>query len=174
MPGTAPFARAGRPTVVAIQAGASDRPWTGADVLAVETASRAVDAGTAARRVATAVRSIQAPEGTILFKKIDSTLRGNLVAELAPVLAAGGAEARTVSTAAVLSCGRLPAVSMLMLEMSDDPAGTEAAAAIRDVARLTGIFAEPAAAAPFAGGVPTSDRPRKTPATAATTDTSIC
>lgn len=49
-------------------------------VVAVDLDTRALDAGQARRRVARAVRLL--PLGALLYKKVDSQLRGNLVAEL--------------------------------------------------------------------------------------------
>ncbi len=53
-------------------------------VVAVDLDTRALDAGQARRRVARAVRLV--PPRALLYKKVDSQLRGNLVAELNGVL----------------------------------------------------------------------------------------
>lgn len=52
------------------------------DALVLDTDSRSMDAYLAYRRVAEASRSLQALGAKIVFKKIDSTLRGNLGAEI--------------------------------------------------------------------------------------------
>lgn len=52
------------------------------DVLAVSTRSREVDAATAQARVSTVLAAL--PPGVTVFKKIDSRLKGNVAAELAP------------------------------------------------------------------------------------------
>ncbi len=59
-----------------------------ADVVAVNTASRHVTAELAAILVQRACRTIMAAAPALLFKKIDSTLRGNVVVETLAVMAA--------------------------------------------------------------------------------------
>src|SRR6185437_3512143 len=54
----------------------------GADVLAVDVDSREVAPTEAARRVAEAVHSLAAQAPRLWYKKLDSTLRGNVAAEL--------------------------------------------------------------------------------------------
>jgi uncharacterized protein YgbK (DUF1537 family) len=55
----------------------------------INTASRAVSSGLAAERVMAALRSQQSWQPDWVFKKIDSTLRGNIGAEVAAALQAG-------------------------------------------------------------------------------------
>jgi uncharacterized protein YgbK (DUF1537 family) len=73
------FAEPGRHVNVALYPAAGDQ----ADVLAVDTDSRERAAEEAARRVAATVRLLAASAPGRWFKKIDSTLRGNVAAELA-------------------------------------------------------------------------------------------
>ncbi|MCZ4061612.1 four-carbon acid sugar kinase family protein [Pantoea sp. LMR881] len=60
-----------------------------ADVWVISTDSRAVSAGLAAQRITQVVKQHQPQQGW-LFKKIDSTLRGNVGAEVSAALAASG------------------------------------------------------------------------------------
>lgn len=80
------FAAAGRRTVVSLEASAPARP---AAVLAVDTDTRRLAPAEAARRAADAWRAQRAP-GRRLYKKIDSTLRGNWTAEVAALAALAG------------------------------------------------------------------------------------
>ncbi|WP_186017062.1 four-carbon acid sugar kinase family protein [Burkholderia gladioli] len=80
------FAAAGRRTVVSLEASAPARP---AAVLAVDTDTRRLAPAEAARRAADAWRVQRAP-GRRLYKKIDSTLRGNWAAEVAALAALAG------------------------------------------------------------------------------------
>jgi uncharacterized protein YgbK (DUF1537 family) len=75
------FARAGRRTVVALDASRA-RAEAGVEVMAVDTDSRRLAPEEAARLIRAAWRAWRAP-GRKLYKKIDSTLRGNWVAEVA-------------------------------------------------------------------------------------------
>lgn len=75
------FANLGRRTVVALDATRPDA-GTNAAVVAVDTDTRRLAPADAARRVVDAWRALGAP-GRRLYKKIDSTLRGNWVAEVA-------------------------------------------------------------------------------------------
>jgi len=66
-------------------------PAGDARVLVIDTESRSLDAAAAAARVAAAVRDLGARAARgLLFKKIDSTLRGPVGAELEALLAASG------------------------------------------------------------------------------------
>ena len=69
------FARLGFSTVVILDPGFS----SAADVVVVNTNSRADDANKASEKVRQAARSLA---GRVVYKKIDSTLRGNIGAEL--------------------------------------------------------------------------------------------
>lgn len=80
------FAAAGRRTVVSLDASAPMRP---AAVVAVDTDTRRLTPAEAARRAADAWQALQAP-GRRLYKKIDSTLRGNWTAEVAALAALAG------------------------------------------------------------------------------------
>ncbi|WP_186060918.1 four-carbon acid sugar kinase family protein [Burkholderia gladioli] len=80
------FAAAGRRTVVSLDASAPARP---AAVLAIDTDTRRLAPAEAARRAADAWRALRAP-GRRLYKKIDSTLRGNWAAEVAALAALAG------------------------------------------------------------------------------------
>ncbi|MDA0575246.1 four-carbon acid sugar kinase family protein [Burkholderia gladioli] len=80
------FAAAGLRTVVSLDASAPARP---AAVLAVDTDTRRLAPAEAARRAADAWRAQRAP-GRRLYKKIDSTLRGNWAAEVAALAALAG------------------------------------------------------------------------------------
>lgn len=74
---------AGLKTVVVLKDHADD---SGTEVLSVDADTRGMEAGKAAQEVGRLVRQYAADEGLLLFKKIDSTLRGNVSAELAAVL----------------------------------------------------------------------------------------
>src|SRR5436305_12684956 len=80
-------ALAGLPTFVAFSARAT--PPAGAQVVAVDTDSRAASATEAAARVRTAAAAAWSSGARTLYKKIDSTLRGNVGVEVAAALAAG-------------------------------------------------------------------------------------
>jgi len=75
-----------------------------ADVLVINTESRAVDAQAAARCVTEAIEHY-AEQRPTLYKKIDSTFRGNPGAEIAAALAATGARLAVIA-AAIPAAGR--------------------------------------------------------------------
>ncbi|TXL64779.1 4-hydroxythreonine-4-phosphate dehydrogenase PdxA [Zeimonas arvi] len=79
----AAFASAGARAIVSLAALPAARPADGS-VLAVDTDSRALPPGEAVRRVRAAIAN--RPPGTLVYKKIDSTLRGHLAGELAAAL----------------------------------------------------------------------------------------
>jgi D-threonate/D-erythronate kinase len=81
------LARAGYRTAVAFR-GAPIPPANDLDAVALDTDSRALPAGFAAKRVVEAVRSVR--DIPIVYKKLDSTLRGPIAAELAAALGASG------------------------------------------------------------------------------------
>jgi len=99
------------------------RAWAGADVVVVDTASRHVAPREAARRVRVAMAAGAAHgRGCASYKKIDSTLRGNVAAELAAFRRASGvhclptapafpAQGRTTRRGAVFVHGRALAAS---------------------------------------------------------------
>ncbi|GGD77459.1 four-carbon acid sugar kinase family protein [Caballeronia grimmiae] len=80
------FAAAGRKTVVTLDAHAPDE---GATVIAADTDTRRYAPADAAARVADALQALRAP-GRRLYKKIDSTLRGNWTAEVAALARLAG------------------------------------------------------------------------------------
>lgn len=84
-----PFARAGWRTVVATGLGALDRALAvGADVVAVSLNSREVDEATAAFRARQAAAALS--DVPVLFKKIDSRMKGHVRAEALELAAARG------------------------------------------------------------------------------------
>jgi uncharacterized protein YgbK (DUF1537 family) len=104
--GAAPFVRAGRTAVVATAPAWLDGADIAADVIAVSTSTRDAGADDAARIVGSAARSLAALAPRILFKKIDSTLRGHVVAETMSMLAATG-RGRAIVCPAVPAQGRI-------------------------------------------------------------------
>jgi uncharacterized protein YgbK (DUF1537 family) len=96
------LARAGYRTAVAFR----DTPIPSAedlDAVVLDTDSRAMPGGFAARRVLEAVRSVR--HARIVYKKLDSTLRGPVAAELAAALGASG-RGRAVVAPAFPAAGR--------------------------------------------------------------------
>jgi uncharacterized protein YgbK (DUF1537 family) len=78
----APFARRGLHTRVAIGPASLDEALrSGAEVVSVNTDSRHLPADAAAKLCADSIKSLAAHAPRLLIKKIDSTLRGNVVAE---------------------------------------------------------------------------------------------
>lgn len=88
------FTRAGFSASVAFAGG---DPVSDADVLAVDVASRHLPADEAARRVGERIAALR--DAATLIKKLDSTLRGNVRAELEAALAASGRRAAIVAPA---------------------------------------------------------------------------
>jgi D-threonate/D-erythronate kinase len=80
------FAAAGRKTVVALD---GDAPSPDATVIAADTDTRRLAPADAAQRTAHAWQTLRTP-GRRLYKKIDSTLRGNWTAEAAALVALAG------------------------------------------------------------------------------------
>ncbi len=102
----AQFAKRGVPTWVSLAGKAADPEIEpGVNVLVLDTESRHVDAGEAARRVLKAAGTARAAGAIRFYKKIDSTLRGNIGAELEALLRGVG---RTVLflIPAFPKCGR--------------------------------------------------------------------
>lgn len=87
------FAVRGYPTTVAVRA---DEAVSETTVLAVNTDSRYLPAGDARETVA---RAVAAHPAAVVYKKIDSTLRGNLRAETEATLDASGADCALVAPA---------------------------------------------------------------------------
>ena len=96
------LARAGYRTAVAFR-GAPAPPAEDLDAVALDTDSRAMPAGFAAKRVVEATHA--ARDARIVYKKLDSTLRGPVAAELAAALEATG-RARAVVAPAFPAAGR--------------------------------------------------------------------
>ena len=90
------FARAGYRTAVAFR-GAPVPPAGGLDAVALDTDSRALPASLAAKRVFEAAGSVR--DASIVYKKIDSTLRGPLAAEVAAALEATARDLAVVAPA---------------------------------------------------------------------------
>ncbi len=94
-----PFAAAGLRTLVRLEAHATVAPAK-VDVLSCSTESRHAAPDVAAEKVEAAVRSLTQAAAKILLKKIDSTLRGNVAAEIAAALRACGRRHVLVAPAA--------------------------------------------------------------------------
>ncbi len=90
------LAGAGYRTAVALE-GAPLPPEPGLDAVVAETGSRALPPGQAASRVREAVRALRGAR--LLYKKIDSALRGPLGAEVKAALAASGRGCALISPA---------------------------------------------------------------------------
>src|SRR5829696_3102107 len=96
------------------------------DAVSFDTDSRTMPAGYAAKRVLEAARA--AREARIVYKKLDSTLRGNIAAELAAALGGSGRE-RVVFAPAFPAAGRttvggtqrVHGVPVDETEMANDP-----------------------------------------------------
>jgi uncharacterized protein YgbK (DUF1537 family) len=96
------LARAGYRTAVAFR-GSPMPPAGDLDAVALDTDSRAMPAGFAAKRVVEAGHAVR--DARIVYKKLDSTLRGPIAAELVAALEATGRE-RAVVAPAFPSAGR--------------------------------------------------------------------
>lgn len=90
------LARTGYRTAVAFRGCAVPRTED-ADAVALDTDSRAMAAGFAARRVVEAAHAVRG--AAIVYKKIDSTLRGPVAAEISAALGATGREKAVVAPA---------------------------------------------------------------------------
>ena len=88
--------RAGYRTAVAFR-GCPVPPAQDLDAVALDTDSRAMPAGFAAKRVLEAAHAVR--DARIVYKKIDSTLRGPVAAELCAALGATGRERAVVAPA---------------------------------------------------------------------------
>lgn len=90
---SAPFAARGLKTVVVLSPDGLERgdpALVDAEVICINTASREISADEAARRAGAAMRGLMALGPRLVFKKIDSRLKGHVAAELRAVLAASG------------------------------------------------------------------------------------
>ncbi len=108
------FAKGGLETVVAWGQGQAGEP----PVLSIDVDSRRLDAGAAAERQRLALAAHWRP-GTRLYKKIDSTLRGQPAAELAAqwrALAAGGSAPLAVVAPAFPATGRVTLGGRVMVD----------------------------------------------------------
>ncbi|WP_174364104.1 four-carbon acid sugar kinase family protein [uncultured Caballeronia sp.] len=132
------FAGAGRRTIVTLDASSALKAGTDADsidVIAADTDTRRLASNAAARRTADAFSTLAAP-GRRLYKKIDSTLRGNWAAEVAALQPRAGlaivapafpATGRTTHGARVLVHGEpLESTDTWKLENADRPANVQA------------------------------------------------
>lgn len=90
------FARRGIPTRVQIKRGREGAPNHS---LVVDTESRNTDAQSAKTLVAEALKDLDVSSYSVVMKKIDSTLRGNICSELEVVRAKTGAQVVVVATA---------------------------------------------------------------------------
>ncbi len=117
--------RSGYRTAVAFR-GATVPPAEDLDAVALDTDSRLMPAGFAAKRVLEAGRALR--DARIVYKKIDSTLRGPVAAELAAALETTGRD-RAIIAPAFPSTGRttregvqlVDGVPVHETEMKDDP-----------------------------------------------------
>jgi D-threonate/D-erythronate kinase len=118
------FVRAGYRTAVVFHGEAA--PTADIDVASFDTDSRNMPAGFAAKRVVDVARAVRGAR--VVYKKLDSTLRGNVAAELAAAFGASGC-ARTVVSPAFPEAGRttvggnqlVHGVAVDETEMRDDP-----------------------------------------------------
>lgn len=116
--------RAGYRTAVVFRGSAM--PTEGFDAVALDTDSRTMPAKLAAKRAAEAGHSVKGAR--IVYKKLDSTLRGNVAAELSAALGATGRE-RVVLAPAFPAAGRATIGGVQLVhgmpvhetEMKDDP-----------------------------------------------------
>jgi D-threonate/D-erythronate kinase len=93
--------RAGYRTAVVFHG--EEVPAAGLDVVSLDTDSRTRPAGFAAKRVVDASHAVR--HASLLYKKLDSTLRGNVAAELAAAFGATGRE-RTIVAPSFPAAGR--------------------------------------------------------------------
>ncbi|MCW5623969.1 MAG: hypothetical protein KIT73_04525 [Burkholderiales bacterium] len=100
MDAAGPFAARGVPTVVAaLPERCNADAFDAAQVVAINTESRHLSSADAVARVTTCLGGVGAQRFGLVVKKVDSTLRGNVVAETAAVLAALGKQEALVATA---------------------------------------------------------------------------
>lgn len=124
----APFARRGLATMVVLDPaylGPADRPA----VLAVDADTRRLSRRLAGARTELAARTLRAGGATLLYKKIDSTLRGHVAAELAATLRAWDAPPAIV-------CPAFPAVGRWV---QDGHLFVDKRGDLGDVAELAGL-----------------------------------
>ena len=92
-------ARGLRTCAVASVDGCTPQHLAGAEVVSINADSRHLCADEAGRRVRNILRELVHPDTEILIKKIDSTLRGNVVTETLAMLDASGRAAAVVAPA---------------------------------------------------------------------------
>ena len=118
------FVRAGYRTAVVFHGEAA--PTDGIDAVSFDTDSRAMPAGFAAERVVEVARRVRGVR--FVYKKLDSTLRGNVAAELAAAFGAAGRE-RVIVAPAFPDAGRATVCGTQLVhgvpidetEMREDP-----------------------------------------------------
>ncbi|EAX48753.1 type III effector Hrp-dependent outers [Thermosinus carboxydivorans Nor1] len=91
------FAKQG--LTVEVLLGSQDAAATQADIIVIDTNSRAISSAEAYRRVAQAAAIVKASGIAAVYKKIDSTLRGNLGAEIDAIMDTCGQAAAIVAPA---------------------------------------------------------------------------
>lgn len=100
---TAPFAERGLRTIVVVSPDGAEFIGAGeladAEVICINTASREIDAAEAERRVREATKGLLGLAPQVLFKKIDSRLKGHLAVEIAAMVAASGRSLPVVAPA---------------------------------------------------------------------------
>ena len=119
------LARAGYRTAVAFR-GAPIPPADDLDAVALDTNSRALPAGFAAKRVVEAGHAVR--HAQVVYKKLDSTLRGPIAAELSAASGASGRD-RVVVAPAFPATGRTTVDGVQLVrgvpvhetEVKDDP-----------------------------------------------------
>lgn len=95
-----PFVEAGLSVAVAVDAGAIEEAVaTGAEVVVVNTASRALSADEAAEVVLAAGQKLAAAAPAVVMKKIDSRLKGNVAVESAALAGVFGRESILIAPA---------------------------------------------------------------------------
>lgn len=115
-------------------------PASEAEVIAVDTNSRGLAPEIASEHVRAVARAIIAARPRWIFKKVDSLLRGNVLAEIEAMLAATG-QARTMLIPANPSRGRTIADGRYFIEgvpldqtaLANDPEHPRSSSAIRDL-----------------------------------------
>lgn len=138
------FWEQGIETVIQLEPSAASLPAAeGLLVVATDTDSRHLAPGDAVRRVTRAVRALHTAGAMRIYKKIDSTLRGNVGAEVEAVLLASGASLAVV-------CPAFPAVGRTVVggrvyvngcELADSPVARDPRNPVRS-SRVAHVLAE--------------------------------
>src|SRR5215210_7261990 len=116
--------RAGYRTAVVFHG--EEAPTADIDAISFDTDSRTTPAGLAAKRVAEVARVVRSAR--VVYKKLDSTLRGNVAVELAAAFGAAGRK-RTIVAPAFPDAGRITVRGIQLVhgvpvdetEVRDDP-----------------------------------------------------